>query len=66
MKQIGYMIEIGNYQKFLSVQWFPTLGNPGVLGLQLRETPISTASGEDLWELHSKNTWDTQGWKPLF
>ena len=32
-------------------QWFPTLGHPGVLGLQLPETLISTACGEGFWEL---------------
>lgn len=29
-------------------QWFPTLGNPGILGLQLAESLASTASSEGL------------------
>ena len=37
----------------------PNLGPPDVLGLQLPETPASTAGGEGFWELQSKNTWLT-------
>ena len=37
-------------------QWFPTVGNPGILGLQL-----CTAASEGFWELQSKNTWIIQG-----
>ena len=42
-------------------QWFPTLGNPGVLGLQLPEILATTESGASFWELQSKNAWVTQG-----
>lgn len=31
---------------FVSEQWFPTLGDLGVLGLQLADTPASTSGGE--------------------
>ena len=41
-------------------QWFPTLDNPGVLGLQLPETTASTAGSEVFWGLQSNNTWVTQ------
>ena len=41
-------------------QWFPTLCNPSVLGLQLPDTTASTASGESFWELQSKNIWITR------
>ena len=32
-------------------QWFLTLGNPGILGLQIPEAPTSIAGGEGFWEL---------------
>ena len=37
--------------------WFPTLGHPGVLGLQLPEILASAANGEGFWEFSSKNIW---------
>ena len=38
-------------------QWFPTLGNPDVFGLQLPEITASAASDGDFWEQQTKNTW---------
>ena len=46
-------------------QWFPTLGNPSVLELQLPEIPASTAGDEGFWVLQSRNNWVNQGWEPL-
>ena len=46
-------------------QWFPTLDNPGVLGLKLPEAFTTSCAAWGFWELQSRNTWFTQAWEPL-
>ena len=51
--------------RFYLEQWFPTLGNPAVLGLQLPEAFTTSYTGQGFWELESENTWIAQSWEPL-
>lgn len=53
------------FLKFSNLKILHTLGNPGLLELPLPETLVSTASGDGIWELQSKNIWVTKGWEPL-
>lgn len=46
-------------------QWFPTLGNLGILGLQFPEAWPTNCAGQGFWELQSGNTWATQRREPL-
>ena len=46
-------------------QWLLTLGNPDFLGLQLPQAFTTSWISQGFWELLSKNTWVTKGWKPL-
>ena len=47
------------------LQWFPTFGNLGILGLQLPKAFTISCTGCGFWELQSKSTWVIQGWEPL-
>ena len=47
------------------LQWIPTLGHSGVLGLQFPEAFPTRCAGQGFWELQSKNACLTQGWEPL-
>ena len=67
------MVHGGDTQHVLE-QWFPTLGNPRILGLQLSETLAfgggqgflrEEAFGGGFSELQSNNFWVAQGWESL-